>query len=76
MADEKYRGNWLAHQGMRAWVAEGAALWGDSTKQTQTERSGRCRGEEGSRAEAVDGSFLQAPELLQFIGSARGEWFA
>lgn len=33
----------------------GAALWGDSGKQTQTARTGRCGAHEGSRAEAVAG---------------------
>lgn len=55
MEDAKDTVNWLAHQGGKGTGCGVAALWGDSSKQTQTERTGRCGEDEGSSAEAVAG---------------------
>lgn len=41
--------------GRERWGGGDAAFWGESSKQTQIQRTGRCRGVEGSSAEAVAG---------------------
>ncbi|XP_036918767.1 regulator of G-protein signaling 7-binding protein isoform X1 [Sturnira hondurensis] len=55
MVDTEDTGNWLALRGGKGHGGGGAALWGDSRKQTQIERARRCGGNEGSISEAVAG---------------------